>query len=524
MPSLFTRLMCFLRTLGGWRAGLAAFGLGALAALALPPLHALPVLLLAVPGLLAMLGDGGARGAALRGWCFGWGFHVAGLYWITHALLTDVASWWWLVPVAVPALALPLGLFTAIPALAAWAVRPGWPRLLAFAGAWILAEMLRGWVLTGFPWNLIGTVWAFHAIPIQAAAVVGVHGLGLATLVLAGLPGLGLRPMLAGGLALLLVMTGSAARLWRAEPAPPGAALVLVQGNIPQEAKWREETRWPNFRTYLDLTRQGMAQAQALVPSGTPLVAVWPETASPYLLAADPAAQRLAAEALPAGALLLAGTVRADFATDGSLAALFNSLVALDSDGTVQGAYDKAHLVPFGEYMPLRGWLPIRLVHGARDFSAGPGRVVLPLPGLPAAGPLICYEVIFPGDVVGAERPGWLLNITNDGWFGISTGPYQHLAAARLRAVEEGLPLVRAAQTGISAVIDSRGRFVARLGLGAAGVAVAPLPGALAPTVFATWGLMIPGLSALALLLLAGSIGRRLTRSNRTKNEISRKS
>ncbi|WP_431281099.1 apolipoprotein N-acyltransferase [Humitalea sp. 24SJ18S-53] len=522
---MIPHILAFFTTQTGWRAGLLAFGIGAGSALALPPVHALPVLWLTIPGLLAMLGAARTwRSAGLRGLCFGWGFNVAGLYWITHALLTDVATWWWLVPIAVPALALPLGAFTVLPALAAYWARPGWARVLGFAAIWIAAEMLRGVVLTGFPWNLIGTVWAFHAVPLQGAALVGAHGLGLATLVLAALPILGARTMLAGLGVLLLVLTASAARLWREEPTPPGAALVIVQANIPQEAKWREDSRVPNFRTHLDLTREGMARAERMVPPGTRLVAIWPETASPFLLGADPVAQRLAAEALPDGALLLAGTVRAEFAPDGSLAALFNSLVALDSDGLVQGTYDKAHLVPFGEYMPLRGLLPIRLVHGSRDFSAGPGRVVVPLPGLPPAGPLICYEVIFPGEVVGADRPGWLLNVTNDGWFGVSTGPYQHLAAARLRAVEEGLPLARAAQTGISAVIDARGRVVGRLGLDTAGVLVAPLPGALPPTVFARAGLASPGLLLVACLIAVGVLHRRITPQSNPNNEISRKS
>ena len=170
--------------------------------------------------------------------------------------------------------------------------------------------------------------------------------------------------------------------------------------------------------------------------------------------------------------MLLAGTVRAEWAPDGTLQRVFNSLVALDPGGDVAAVYDKAHLVPFGEYMPLAGLLPIRLVTGGMDFSAGPGRVALAPPGLPPFGALICYEVIFPGAVVPQPRPDWLVNITNDGWFGISAGPWQHLAAARLRAVEEGLPLARAAQTGISAVFDSRGRQLASIPLGEMGTAV----------------------------------------------------
>ncbi|MBX9701501.1 MAG: apolipoprotein N-acyltransferase, partial [Acetobacteraceae bacterium] len=182
--SLFARIA----RLAGWRALLGAFALGVLAALALPPVHAVPVLLLAIPGLLALLGAAaGWRRAAAIGFAWGWGHHLAGIYWVTHAVLVDAATWWWLVPLAAPALALPLAAFVVPPALVAWALPPGWPRLLGFAGAWTLAELARGVLFTGFPWNLLGTVWAFAALPVQAAALVGVHGLTLITVLLAGL-------------------------------------------------------------------------------------------------------------------------------------------------------------------------------------------------------------------------------------------------------------------------------------------------------------------------------------------------
>ena len=498
---MYARLLAHLAARRRWRAGATAFGLGALAALALPPVHALALLWIAIPGLLAMLGAlPSRRRAAWLGFFFFWGHHVAGLYWITHALLTDVERWWWLVPIAVPALAIPLAAFGAIPAVAAVLVPAGLSRVLAFTAAWVAAEMLRGVLLTGFPWNLLGTVWAFDALPVQAAAWIGVHGLSAVTLLLAAAPLFGRRGMLAAAAGLVALSGFGFARLWPEERPPEPVVLVLVQGNIAQEVKWREETRLPIFTRYVELTAQGVAGALAESPAGTRAVAIWPETASPFLLATDPDAQRFAAQALPPGSLLLAGSVRAEWAPDRRLSALFNSVVALDDQGAPLGAYDKSHLVPFGEYMPLRGLLPLRLVHGAMDFSAGPGRVAWRLPGLPAVSPLVCYEVIFPGRVVGAERPGWLLNVTNDAWFGVSAGPHQHLAAARLRAVEEGLPLARAAQTGISAVFDSRGREVARLGLARTGVLAAPLPAAGHPTPFARFGLWIP----LILLVVLG--------------------
>ena len=495
LTSLLARLVAL-----PWRRQLAAaFGLGLLSALALPPVHAVPILLIAIPGLLALTAAApSGRRAAWLGFAWGWGHGLAGIYWITHAILTDVTNFWWLVPLAAPAVAIPLALFVLPPVLVARALPAGWPRLLGFAGTWVLAELAQGFLFTGFPWNLMGTVWAFAALPLQPAALIGVHGLSLLTMLLAGLPLLqGPRPW-AGAAVVLAALAGFGA--WRlAQPAPPasGVQLLLVQGNIQQEVKWRPEQRMPNFQRYLQLTAESARHA---APGGK-LVVIWPETASPFLLAQDPEAQRMAAEALPPGATLLAGTVRGEWAPDGQLQRVFNSLVALDSEGRVQAVYDKSHLVPFGEYMPLAGLLPIRLVTGGMDFSAGPGPQRLDPPGLPPFGALICYEVIFPSAVTPSPRPDWLVNITNDGWFGISAGPWQHLAAARLRAVEEGLPLARAAQTGISAVFDARGREVGRLDLGRTGSVVAPLPQAMAPTFFATTGLWIPALLALVVAL-----------------------
>ena len=480
-----------------------AVGFGLLSALALPPVHAVPVLLLAFPALLALtVGDPGRswRDAALIAFAWGWGHHLAGIYWVTYAILTDAETWWWLVPLAAPALALPLAAYAVPPVLVARAVPAGWPRLLSFTGAWVLSEMARGVLFTGFPWNLMGSVWAFAALPVQGAALVGVHGLSLATVLLACLPLLGrLRPLMGGALALALAAALGAWRLAGPEPAGGTALphLLLVQGNIEQQVKWREDQRLAIFRRYLDMTASAAA---GVADTGRPLAVIWPETASPFLLAQDPEARRMIAEALPPGAWLLAGTVRAEWGEDRTLRRIFNSLVALDSEGDVAALADKFHLVPFGEYMPLAGLIPIRMVVGGMDFSAGPGPTELALPGLPPFGPLICYEVIFSGAVAPTPRPAWLLNITNDAWFGRSSGPWQHLAAARLRAAEEGLPLVRAAQTGVSAVFDGHGRQIAALGLGTAGTLEADLPPALPPTVFSRIGLAIPAFSAFLCL------------------------
>ncbi|MBY0337748.1 MAG: apolipoprotein N-acyltransferase [Acetobacteraceae bacterium] len=497
MPAPTDRLAALAR-----RPALAALGLGAASALALPPVHAVPVLLLTLPGFLGLIGrETSWKRAAWLGFCFGFGHHLAGLYWVTHALFTDIGRWFWLVPVAAPGLALPLALFSVIPAVAAWRAAPGLPRALAFAGAWVLAELARGVLFTGFPWNLLGTAWAFAAWPIQAASLFGTHFLSFVTVLAACLPSLRDWRAVGAAAALVALLLGYGGWRMAGGPPPPEAVrIVVVQGNIAQDLKWDEDQRLPIFQRYVALTQLG-AQAAAQAHPEAPVVAVWPETASPYLLTQDPDAIRLAASALPPRGLLLAGTVRAQWTSEGRVSALYNSLAAVTALGEFAGVYDKHHLVPFGEYMPLGGLLPIRMVTGGVDFSAGPGPRTVALPGVPPVSPLICYEVIFPGAVVASEnRPAWLLNVTNDAWFGVSAGPFQHLAAARLRAVEEGLPLVRAAQTGISAIFDSQGRVVARMGLMATGTLGEWLPGAGPPTLFSRLGLIpILGLSGLSL-------------------------
>lgn len=498
---MWDRFLGHLASRRGWRFWVTAIGLGALAALALPPVHAVPVLLVAIPGLLALLGSAMSwKRAFWVGFAWGWGFFVAGLYWITEAILTDVAHFWWLVPIAVPALALPLAVFVAVPVVLAARVRAGWPRVLVFAGAWVLFEMLRGWAFTGFPWNLLGTVWAFGALPIQAAAWVGVHGLSLATVIIAATPLLGRRAMLGGAAALAGFALFGLVRLWPAEPPPQPVGLLIVQGNIAQEVKWREDQRVPILRRYIEATREAALAALRELPEDQTLVVIWPETAVPFLVADDPDVRQLIAGALPQRAILLTGTVRAEYGPDRRLRRVFNSLVAIDPAGAVRGVADKVHLVPFGEYMPLSGLLPIRLVQGGMDFTPGNELQPMRVDGVPSFGTLICYEVIFPAAVVPRERPAWLVNVTNDAWFGISAGPWQHLAAARMRAVEEGLPLARAAQTGISAVFDARGREVASTGLGETGVLMAPLPAPREPTPFARLGLLVAAILSVGAL------------------------
>ncbi|MDE2006155.1 MAG: apolipoprotein N-acyltransferase, partial [Rhodospirillales bacterium] len=459
----------------------------------------------AVPGLLVLLDAApGALVAARRGFWFGFAHHVLGLYWVTEAILVEAARFWWLVPLAVPALAALLALFIAAAcALARFApTRPG--RVFALAGAWVLADLARQFALTGFPWNLWGADWAFPgrlgAAFAQGAALVSVHGMTLATLLLAALPLLGWR-WRALGAALLVAWAGYGLhRLAAPAPSGPGITALLVQGDIPEGQKWNRAIAQGIFARYLDLTRAAVAAA----PAGRPTLTIWPETASPYLLGSEP--QVRAAIAAAAGGSATGPAAGRTVALIGAVRFSGhrrprNALFALTGGGAVAARYDKWHLVPFGEYQPDWFPLPIQVVPGG-GFAPGPGPRTLTPPGLPPIGPLICYEAIFPGQIVApGTRPALLVNVTNDAWFGRSTGPRQHFLAARLRAIEEGLPLLRAANTGISAVIGPRGRVHARLGLGKRGVVVAPIPGRLAAPPFARIGLWLPFGLALACLL-----------------------
>jgi apolipoprotein N-acyltransferase len=482
---------------------------GAVSALALPPVHLVPVLWLAVPALLrAVGGQAGWRGAWAAGFAFGFGHHVAGLYWVTEAILHEADLYWWLVPLAVPALAAGMALFIAAPVVVAWRFPAGWPRVAGLVGAWGVAELARQFVLTGFPWNPWGSVWAVPGLAgdvmLQPAAWIGVHGLTLLTVALAATPLLGRRATM-GGVAVLAAWAGLGA--WRlGQPAgeAPGVTVLLVQGNVAQGQKWDRGLMAAIFDRYLALTRDAVAA------SAGPAVVVWPETASPYLLDRDAgawamiaaASRRLDGSVVPG----LIGTVRFDAARRP-----YNSLVALDGAGAPVAVYDKFHLVPFGEYQPR--WLPLPVEFGPSGFQPGPGPVTLRVPGLPPVSPLICYEAIFPGSVLDrGDRPDWLVTVTNDAWFGNSSGPRQHLAAARLRAVEEGLPIMRAANTGISAGYDAFGRELGRIGMNEAGTLALPLPGRVPPTAFARWGLAIPAM--LAVLTLGVALwGARVSRS-----------
>ncbi len=524
LAGLLLRGSARIAALQGWRRALVAGLAGGGAALAMPPIGFVPILFVAFPVLLWLIdGARGGRGAFAAGWLFGFGYFLIGLYWIANALLVDAAQFAWLIPFAVCGLPALLGLFTG---LAAWAQRrwggSGTGRVLMLGVFWCGFEWIRGHAFTGFPWNLIGYAWSGSDAMLQLAAVVGIYGLGFLTLLAAAAPAalvpqpdpekfpslkpnrrLSLDLRLPSVMALLLaaVWVGGVLRLAGPEEGTvPEVRLRIVQANIPQQLKWDEAQRVAHVRRHLELSRLPPAPGEP-----APTLIIWPETAVPFFLNAEPRVIEAIAGAAPVGGAIVTGAPRLERDGDGS-PRIWNSIMAIDASGALVATYDKVHLVPFGEYVPFREVLSLsKITAGTTDFTPGEGLRTVDIAGAPPVSPLVCYEVIFPGAVVAPDGPAprWLLNVTNDGWYGRSAGPYQHLQIARMRAIEQGLPLVRAANTGISAVFDARGTIIARLGLDRAGTLDAGLPQARpSPTPYSRFGD-----AGFAFMLLAGAAG-----------------
>ncbi|MGY8665849.1 apolipoprotein N-acyltransferase [Bradyrhizobium sp. UFLA05-109] len=508
----------------GWKRALIAMAAGALSVLALAPFNAWPVLFLTFPVLVWLIdGAGGGRfggvpAAALTGYWFGLGYFVPGLYWIGYAFFVDAQTFAWLTPFAVLGLPAYLAIYTAIGfALARllWTKDAG--RILALAASLTVAEWLRGHALTGFPWNAFGYALSEPLPLAQTASLIGLWGMTFLTVAIFASPAalIDRTPdkkipwrVPAAAIALLIVMGIFGAIRLSLHPTTmvAGAKLRLMQPNLRQDAKFNYSAKAEVMKKYLALSDRASGPQSTGVRDVT--ILIWPESAFPFFLTREADAMAQIADLLPKGTVLITGSVRAPDLPPGTrITRAYNSIYVIDHDGSVLSVYDKLHLVPFGEFLPYQdlmeeiGFEQLTRVQGG--FIPGTVRHALPVPSAPSALPLICYEAIFPGDVAGLkERPGWIVNLTNDGWFGISTGPYQHMEQARMRAIELGLPLVRSANTGVSAVVDPVGRVVASLGLGIEGVLDSGLPAAIPPTVYARTG-DIPAaiLVALAVIL-----------------------
>ncbi len=491
--------------------------------LALAPFDLWPVLFLTFP-VLVWLVDGAAAGklggvpaAALTGWFFGFGYFFAGLYWIGNAFLVDAKIFGWLLPFAVTILPAGLAIFTAFGAgLARLLWRRGPLRILALAVGLTIAEWLRGHVLTGFPWNAYGYALTGPLILAQGAALLGLWGLTFLAVAIFSSPATladeepdTRRPWipLTLGAIMLAGLAGYGVMRLRQSPTSyvDGVRLRIMQPNLQQDQKFNYAARRDVMARYLALSDRATGPQSTGMRDVTHLI--WPESAFPFLLTREPEAMAQIAELLPPGTVLMTGAARAADDVNANTRPLraYNSIYTIDHDGTILSIYDKVHLVPFGEYLPFQSALEklglMQLTKLPGGFLSGDRRRSYEVPRAPRFLPLICYEIIFPGDVTPAgERPGWMLNVTNDAWFGLSAGPYQHFHQARVRAIEEGLPLVRSANTGISAVTDPLGRIIKMLPLGVEGVLDSPLPRQIAPPFIARVG------DGLIALMVAASI------------------
>lgn len=495
----------------------ASFGFGLLAALAFPPFHLVPVLWLSFPALVLLLrGAGRKRQAFAIGWAFALGLLSVSFHWIAGALFVDIKSFWWAVPLAVFGLPAVLGIYYGLAAMVArrWGMSRA-ADLFFFALCWFGAEMARAHLFTGFPWDILGYVWADCLPVLQSVSVIGIEGLTLLTILLAVLPAAGFMEgtndtptfrlikrgpwflLFLGVFIFFCVAAWGQHRLSAAVlETVPGVRLRLVQPGTQQAMKWKPERRMLNFNSLLSLTFD--------VAGEKPITHyIWPETATSFYLAEEPMARSNIAGRMPEGSILLTGSVRRAVDEAANDYRYYNSLIVMDSKGAIVGGYDKHHLVPFGEYMPWRSFIPFRVVTAlGTDFSAGEGVRSVRAAGLPPFSALVCYEAIFSGAV--AERndpPRFLLNVTNDAWYEGTIGPAQHFAIAKVRAVEEGLPLVRVANKGVTGVVDPYGRVVAKIGAEEAGHVDSELPKA-APgsTIFAKQGTRMIWFMAACLL------------------------
>jgi len=517
------------------RIGLALLS-GVLAALAHPPFGVLPGLL-GYPLLMVLVERSqSGRGAFWMGWLSGFAYFFVGCWWVAEAFMVDPAQAW-MAPFAASLLPAGIGLFWGAAMLLYRRFMPaGLERVLLFAALFCLFEWLRGHVLTGFPWNPAGASWKAGSAASQFAALFGVYGLSLVTVAgaaaVGALAGDGTRKarvgVAVGGLAALAALViGGAVHLAGQSVTNTDVLVRIVQADVSQKAKWSAEAYQGIVDRYVNLT----ARAGAASPD----VIVWPEGALPAsanTVFADGAPEAAAiSRALEPGQTLLLGLARAEpgplsarslaAGPDGDL--YYNSLFALHDDGAqvrIAAVYDKFRLVPFGEFIPLGGLmgrLGVRsLVRMPSDFASGPRPSPIDLPNAPRVQPLICYESLYPGLAQdGGQRPQWIVNVSNDAWFGRTSGPLQHLNLASYRAIESGLPVVRATPTGVSAMIDPWGRVVdgKRLNAGESGVIDAFLPRPTPPTLYGRLGDLPFGLALLGCLMLARPV-RTLRRRN----------
>lgn len=487
---------------------------GGVGALAMPPFSVIPALLLPMMMAVWLIDHScSIRQAAIYGWWLGFGYFVGGLWWLGAAFLVDPDQFAWALPLGVLGLPALLAIFTAIGfGLARSLWDSSGRRILALAFGLGASEWLRATVLTGFPWNNFGMTLGGTLETAQIASVIGSHGLDFLAIAIFAAPvclfsGRRRGEKIVAPLMAVLVLAGITGFGVLRLSVPPSAhvpdvKLRLMQANMPEDDRFHRSHAATIMEHYLQLSSKGSYPDPTGMKGITHLI--WPETSFPFLLEQEPEALAQIATLLGSDVHLLTGAVRAEDPADGPGRLFYNAIQVVDGDGRITASADKVHLVPFGEYLPfsdlLTQWGLRQFVNAPGGFTAASERSVLTVPGLPPISPLICYEAIFPSEILpnDGSRPGVLLNVTNDGWFGNTPGPFQHFAQARLRAIEQGVPLVRAANTGISAIVDAYGRVIGKIGLGETGTLDGFLPVPIEPTLYSR----TDSLSALTIAIL----------------------
>ncbi len=454
----------------------ALFLSGVLASTGFAPIYAVPVFMACLCFCFYLLDQAKTyKQSAVKGYLFGFGFFSAGFYWIANALLIDAATFGWLYPITLLATGACFGVFFIFPFMV-WHFfkTPNvFCKVSAFSCVMVLMEYLRSFLFSGFPWNMIGSMWGFSDIMIQTASIWGTYGLSFMLLFLTGSVYALFQKKYKASFSIIfsvlsfMIVFG----LWRLgvyEDVLSNLKVRLVQPSIAQDMKWDRQALEEHVKTYVDMSRKdGFGDVKFVV---------WGETATAFNPKDSTYWQKVISRAVPQNGYLMTGVLRYDELND----KLYNSMSVIDDKGETLEFYDKSHLVPFGEYIPFREYLPswVRPVaNQIADFSVGEKYKILKVSGLPTFGALICYEIIFPDEIIHRKnKPSFVVLVSNDGWYGNSSGPYQHFLSARLRAVEEGITVVRSANNGISAVIGPLGQVLGKIGLNEVGALDVYLP------------------------------------------------
>jgi len=497
----------------GWKRYFIAFCAGAIGAFAQAPFDIFPLIFITMSVSVWLIDGSTYRQknslipTAYVGWWVGFGYFLCGLWWLGDPILIESGDLLWVLPLAVFGLPAGLAVFFAFAFVTAklfWTERLS--RIIVFSLSMSIAEWLRGHILTGFPWNNFGMVLGDHLYFAQITSVIGVYGLSFITILISTTPivfwerdkfnQLNSKPFFLSIFVLILFVCFGFARLYiNQSDFDHDVRLRIMQPNITND-QFRSDRSNDILNTYFRLSDQRNDKDERTIETRTHLI--WPESAFPFILGREPRALERIKSFMPTQVTLLTGAARSESTINHELIGdtqtiYFNSIQAVN-EGEINASVDKFHLVPFGEYLPLRALLERiglrHLVHIPGGFEAGDKQHILNVRGLAGIAPLICYEAIFSGEVIpdGEARPRVLLNLTNDSWFGFTPGPYQHFAQARLRAIEEGLPLIRAANTGISAIIDPYGRIIKSLPIGVEGIIDGDLPKTAPETLFSLYG------------------------------------